>query len=102
MYCADELERVILSLAIIYIIGNIKKRHEWQALLDQDLQINIIKAFLAKHLKLFNLICRVFISDIGADASDPIHGRVHVELASRYIDEFRTILSLLSMDKMAT
>lgn len=102
MYCADELECVILLLAIIYIIGNIKKRHEWQALLDQDLQINIIKAFLAKYLKLFNLICRVFISDIGADASDPIHGRVHVELASRYIDEFRTILSLLSMDKMAT
>lgn len=99
-YCADEPERVMLSIAIVYIINDVGRRHEHWSLLNQDFQINIIKISLAKRFKLSSSPCRAIILDVGAaDTSDPIHGRVRVELAFKYT-RFRTTVSRLLMDKV--
>lgn len=88
-----------LQLFILLMIGQENMSNKCQTLLNQDSQLNIIKALLAKHFRFPSLLCRAIISGIENSLMQTvtIHDRIRVELISK-CTRFR--ISYLLMNKI--
>lgn len=84
----------MLSTAIVHIIIDEKKKHKCQALLDKGSQVNIIRAFLAKRLKLSSSLCHFWCWGCWHERSSTWR---NLRLTSR-CTRFHTILSCLTLD----